>query len=115
MHKKIQLFTEIDEYDTQQAEALFRKEPVEEVFAKYESTYGEFFDEVKAREELANALSSVPPELAEYRATKWKQFATMARQKRTESGGAYESSLINNRVKEAMLIQIEDKYPQLTN
>ena len=115
MHKKIQLFTEIDEYDTQQAEALFRKEPVEEVFAKYESTYGEFFDEVKAREELANALSSVPPELAEYRATKWKQFATMARQKRTESGGAYESSLINNRVKEAMLIQIEDKYPELTN
>ena len=114
-HKKIILFNEIDKIDIARAEAQFSfsKVAVEEIFARNQSVYGEFFDEVAVRKELTKSLSNIPPELASYKAQKWKDFASLARQKRTEAGGAYESSLINNKVKEAAVIQIEGFYPEL--
>jgi len=116
-HKKIILFNDIDKIDTARAEAQFSfsKVAVEEIFARNQSVYGEFFDEVAVRKELTKSLSNIPSELASYKAQKWKEFATLARQKRTEAGGAYESSLINNKVKEAAVIQIENFYPELKN
>lgn len=112
-HKRIKLFAEIDEMDTSRAKLTFNTAPVEEIFALNQSKHGVMFDEVAVRKELTEALAGAPPELAEYKATKWKEFATMARQKRSEASGAYETTIINTKVKEATALMTEKYYPDV--
>ena len=108
--KKITLFADIDEMDEARAKTTFNTAPVEEIFSLNQSRHGVKFDEVAVRKELTEALAGVPPELAEYKSQKWKEFATMARQKRAEASGAYETTIINNRVKESTKLQVETYY-----
>ena len=112
-HKRIKIFKEIDEMDENQAKLTFNTAPVEEIFSLNQSKHGVMFDEVAVRKELTEALAGAPPELAEYKATKWKEFATMARQKRSEAGGAYETTIINTKVKEATSLMTEKYYPDV--
>jgi hypothetical protein len=112
-HKRIKIFKEIDEMDTSRAKLTFNTAPVEEIFSLNQSKHGVMFDEVAVRKELTEALAGAPPELAEYKATKWKEFATMTRQKRSEASGAYETTIINTKVKEATALMTEKYYPDV--
>ena len=112
-HKRIKIFKEIDEMDTSRAKLTFNTAPVEEIFSLNQSKHGVMFDEVAVRKELTEALAGAPPELAEYKAKKWGEFATMARQKRAEAGGAYETTIINTKVKEATSLMTEKYYPDV--
>ena len=109
-HKRIKLFAEIDEMDTSRAKLTFNTAPVEEIFSLNQSRHGVKFDENAVRKELTEALATAPPELAEYKAQKWKEFATMARQKRSEASGAYETTIINKKIKEATQLQVDTYY-----
>tara|TARA_R100000234_G_scaffold13313_2_gene7413 strand:+ start:5028 stop:7274 length:2247 start_codon:yes stop_codon:yes gene_type:complete len=111
--KKIKLFADIDEMDEARAKTTFNTAPVEEIFSLNQSRHGVKFDENAVRKELTEALAGVPPELAEYKSQKWKEFATMARQKRTEASGAYETSIINKKIKEATQLQVETYYKDI--
>ena len=112
-HKRIKIFKEIDEMDTSRAKLTFNTAPVEEIFSLNQSKHGVMFDEVAVRKELTEALAGAPPELAEYKAQKWKEFATMTRQKRSEASGAYETTIINTKVKEATALMTEKYYPDV--
>ena len=112
-HKRIKLFAEIDEMDTSRAKLTFNTAPVEEIFSLNQSKHGVMFDEIAVRKELTEALAGAPPELAEYKAKKWGEFATMARQKRAEAGGAYETTIINTKIKEATALMTEKYYPDV--
>ena len=112
-HKRIKLFKEIDEMDENQAKLTFNTAPVEEIFSLNQSKHGVMFDEVAVRKELTEALAGAPPELAEYKAKKWKEFATMTRQKRSEASGAYETTIINTKIKDATALMTEKYYPDV--
>ena len=109
-HKRIKLLKEIDEMDESRAKLTFNTAPVEEIFALNQSRHGVKYDEVAVRKELTEALAGAPPELADYKAQKWKEFATMTRQKRSEASGAYEITIINKKIKEATQLQVDTYY-----
>jgi len=111
--KRIELFQEIDQLDETAAKTTFNTAPVEEIFALNQSRHGVRYDEVAVRKELTEALAGIPPELAAYKTKKWQEFATMTRQKRSEAGGAYETSIINNKIKDNTKLQVERYYKEL--
>ena len=111
--KRIELFQEIDQLDETAAKTTFNTAPVEEIFALNQSRHGAMYDETAVRKELTEALAGIPPELAEYKTKKWQEFATMTRQKRSEAGAAYETTMINNKIKEATALMVEKYYPDV--
>ena len=108
--KRIKLFQEIDQLDETAAKTTFNTAPVEEIFALNQSRHGVKYDEVAVRKELTEALAGIPPELAAYKTKKWQEFATMTRQKRSEASGAYETTIINKKIKEATQLQVDTYY-----
>ena len=111
--KRIKLFQEIDQLDETAAKTTFNTAPVEEIFALNQSRHGAMYDETAVRKELTEALAGIPPELAAYKTKKWQEFATMTRQKRSEASGAYETTMINNKIKEATALMVEKYYPDV--